>query len=71
MSVPGVLVTPLMLLQLTPVEGGGAAESMSMVSLIVNSDLITKIVLVLLVVLSLLSWGIMFSKWRAFNVAEK
>ncbi|HYW33231.1 MAG TPA: MotA/TolQ/ExbB proton channel family protein [Gemmatimonas sp.] len=71
MSVHAALIVPMLLTQLSPAAGGGAAESMSMVSLIMNSDLITKIVLILLVLLSLLSWGIMFSKWRAFSVAEK
>lgn len=42
----------------------------SLLSLILGSDWVTKAVLVLLVLLSLLSWGIMFSKWRAFREAE-
>ena len=47
-----------------------AATSTSLVQLILGADLVTKGVLVLLVILSLLSWAIMFSKWRAFSVAE-
>jgi len=35
-----------------------------------GSDWVTKAVLALLVVMSLLSWGIMFAKWRAFRAAE-
>ncbi|MEO7521409.1 MAG: MotA/TolQ/ExbB proton channel family protein [Gemmatimonas sp.] len=64
------IVAPMFLLQLTP-NTQRATESMSLVALILGSDLVTKAVLVLLIVLSLLSWGIMFAKWRAFSVAEK
>ena len=42
----------------------------SPLDLILNSDWLTKSVLLLLAVLSLLSWGIMFAKWRAFRAAE-
>lgn len=65
-----VVVTPMLLLQLSQ-SASRASESLSLVSLILGSDLVTKAVLVLLMVLSLLSWGIMFAKWRAFSVAEK
>ena len=47
------------------------AASMSLISMLMSSDIVTKIVLVLLIVLSLLSWAIMFAKWRAFSTAEK
>lgn len=35
-----------------------------------TSDPVTKAVLILLAVLSLLSWAIMFAKWRTFSAAE-
>lgn len=47
------------------------AAGMSLVSMLLSSDVVTKVVLVLLVVLSLMSWAIMFAKWRAFSAAEK
>jgi biopolymer transport protein TolQ len=46
------------------------AAPMSLVALIMTSDVVTKAVLILLVLLSLLSWAIMFAKWRAFKTAE-
>ena len=60
-------VPTLALLQL-----GAPPTSMSgsLVGMILRADLVTKGVLILLVVLSLLSWAIMFAKWRAFRVAE-
>lgn len=59
---------PLALLaQLTPNPESAAP---SLLGLILGSDWVTKAVLVLLVLLSLLSWGIMFAKWRAFRTAE-
>ncbi len=42
----------------------------SMTAMIMGSGGVTKAVLALLIVLSLLSWGIMFAKWRAFRTAE-
>lgn len=39
-------------------------------ALIADSDWLTKGVLLFLAALSLLSWGIMFAKWRAFRAAE-
>ena len=39
-------------------------------SMVLESDWITKGVILLLIALSLLSWAIMFAKWRAFSVAE-
>jgi biopolymer transport protein TolQ len=68
-SVVPVLLAPLQ--KLSQVSGNQAAESMTLTSLVIESDLATKVVLAVLAVLSLLSWGIMFSKWRAFSVAEK
>lgn len=61
--------TVLLLLQLST-QGGEAAER-GLIELIVSSDLVTKAVLLLLMVLSLVSWAIMFAKWRAFATAEK
>ncbi|MCC6242878.1 MAG: MotA/TolQ/ExbB proton channel family protein [Gemmatimonadaceae bacterium] len=61
-----MIVSVNALLQLS----ASTSESTSLVQLILGADVITKAVLVLLVVLSLLSWGIMFAKWRAFSVAE-
>lgn len=49
---------------------GGAAVPRSIVGLVIGSDPVTKGVLVLLAGLSLISWAIMFAKWRAFSVAE-
>ena len=46
------------------------AAGMSLIALLLSSDLVTKAVLLLLVVLSLMSWAIMFAKWRAFSTAE-
>lgn len=45
-------------------------RSDSLIDLILGSDLVTKAVLLLLVGLSLLSWALMFAKWRAFKAAE-
>jgi biopolymer transport protein TolQ len=42
----------------------------SMLGMLINSDPVTKSVLALLVVLSFLSWAIVFSKWRGFSAAE-
>lgn len=47
-----------------------SVASTSIISMILGTDVVTKAVLVLLVALSLLSWAIMFAKWRAFKVAE-
>ncbi len=58
----------LPLLQLTV-----PAESVpdSPIALIAGSDWLTKSVLLVLAVLSLLSWAVMFVKWRAFRAAER
>ena len=61
-------VPALFLLQLS--TQGGSATPRSIVELIVGSDPVTKAVLGLLIVLSLLSWAIMFSKWRTFSAVE-
>jgi biopolymer transport protein TolQ len=65
------MLPSLLALQLAAGADGAPSESLSLLALILNSDLVTKLVLVLLLVLSLLSLSIMFAKWRAFNVAEK
>jgi biopolymer transport protein TolQ len=65
------MVPLLFAAQLTAGGDGAPSESLSLLALILNSDLVTKLVLVLLLVLSGLSLGIMFTKWRAFSVAEK
>jgi biopolymer transport protein TolQ len=49
---------------------GAARPSDSPLALVLESDLLTKAVLGVLALLSLLSWGIMFAKWRAFKAAE-
>ncbi|MFN5583605.1 MotA/TolQ/ExbB proton channel family protein [Gemmatimonas sp.] len=58
----------LFLLQLSTQDGSTASRSI--VALIMGSDPVTKAVLGLLIVLSLLSWAIMFSKWRTFSSVE-
>lgn len=58
------------MLALLQLSAKPAAASMSLVALIMTSDWVTKAVLILLAMLSLLSWAIMFAKWRAFRVAE-
>jgi biopolymer transport protein TolQ len=69
MSMTGVSAGTLMLLQLS--TQGGAATPRSIVGLIVGSDPVTKVVLAGLAVLSLISWAIMFAKWRTFSAAER
>ncbi len=64
------MLTNAAMLALLQLSAKPAATSTSLVSLILGADGITKAVLVLLVVLSLLSWAIMFAKWRAFRLAE-
>ncbi len=64
----GLAIAILPLLQLSTT---GGAASTSIVTLIVSSDPITKFVLIILAGLSLLSWALMFTKWRAFANAEK
>jgi len=68
MSMTGVSAGTLMLLQLS--TQGGAATPRSIVGLIVGSDPVTKVVLAGLAVLSLISWAIMFAKWRTFSAAD-
>jgi biopolymer transport protein TolQ len=68
MAAPPLALLPVpMLAQLSTV---GGAEPMSLMSLVITSDPVTKGVLIVLGVLSLLSWGIMFARWRAFKTAE-
>lgn len=57
------------LMQLSTV--GGNVVPSSPLALIAMTDPVTKLVLGVLGVLSLLSWGIMFAKWRAFGAAER
>ncbi len=61
--------------QETPALGGGAAASSGVPSsayeLVVAGSTETKVVLVLLLVLSLVSWGIMLAKFREFGRVEK
>src|SRR5579863_7358858 len=56
---------PLLLAQL------GAAIPSGPLGLIVASTLVTKIILGILVALSLLSWTIMFAKWRQFASLDR
>lgn len=50
---------------------GGSAVPSTVLELILGGTLATKVVLIVLVVLSLLSWGIMLAKSREFNRVEK
>lgn len=59
------MVRPLLQLSTSP-----EVLPSSLLSMIMGSDIVTKAVLSLLVVLSLMSWGVMFAKWRAFRTAE-
>jgi biopolymer transport protein TolQ len=68
MNVLGASTGVIMLLQLS--TQGGSATPRSIVGLIVGSDPVTKVVLAGLAILSLLSWAIMFAKWRSFRTAE-
>lgn len=56
---------PLLLAQI------GAAIPSGPLGLIVASTLVTKIILGILIALSLLSWTIMFAKWRQFASLDK
>jgi biopolymer transport protein TolQ len=47
-----------------------ATSPESLMALVQGSDLVTKGVLAILAGLSLLSWGIMVAKWRAFSRAD-
>jgi biopolymer transport protein TolQ len=49
----------------------GAAIPSGPLGLIIASTLVTKIILAILVALSLLSWTIMFAKWRQFASLDK
>lgn len=52
-------------------QGGQSAVPSTVLELILGGSLATKVVLVVLIVLSLLSWGIMLAKSREFNKIEK
>ena len=52
-------------------QGGESAVPSTVLELILRGSLATKVVLVVLIVLSLLSWGIMLAKSREFNKIEK
>jgi biopolymer transport protein TolQ len=49
----------------------GAAIPTSPLGLLEASTIVTKVILAILVLLSLLSWTIMFAKWRQFASLEK
>jgi biopolymer transport protein TolQ len=49
----------------------GSAIPSTPLELVISSDLVTKIVLGLLAVLSLISWTIMLAKWREFARVKK
>jgi len=49
----------------------GGAVPTSAIDMVTQSSLVTKIVLGLLVVLSLVSWAIMLAKWREFRRVER
>ena len=66
-----MIVTGVSLVALLQLGAKPATMSGSLVGMILRADLVTKGVLILLVALSLLSWAIMFAKWRAFRVAEE
>lgn len=61
-------VRPLFALVQLGAQSQGVPPSLT--AMILGSDWVTKAVLALLIVLSLLSWGIIFVKWRAFRTAE-
>ncbi|HEY7569002.1 MAG TPA: MotA/TolQ/ExbB proton channel family protein [Gemmatimonadaceae bacterium] len=52
-------------------QAGQSAVPSTVLELILGGSLATKVVLVVLIVLSLLSWGIMLAKSREFNKIEK
>ena len=68
----GAYLTSLMAvgLPLLQLSTTGGADSRTLLAMIAGSDPVTKGVLGLLAVLSLLSWAVMFAKWRAFSNAE-
>ncbi|MEW5919163.1 MAG: MotA/TolQ/ExbB proton channel family protein [Gemmatimonadota bacterium] len=60
------------MIALAAIQGGGASPVPSTpLELILTGTLATKIVLVILVILSLLSWGIMLAKAREYSKIEK
>jgi biopolymer transport protein TolQ len=52
------------------IQGGSGIPS-TPVELVMSASLVTQIVLVVLAVLSLISWGIMFAKWLEFRRMHK
>jgi biopolymer transport protein TolQ len=64
-----VIVSILSLLPLFQQAAQGAVPS-SPVDLVLSATLVTKIVLVFLALLSLLSWAIMFGVWRSLSKAS-
>lgn len=52
-------------------QGGQSAVPSTVLELILGGTLATKVVLIVLIVLSLLSWAIMLAKSREFNKIEK
>lgn len=61
---------PIGMYPLLQLSAPTAAVPTSVIGMITSSDPVTKAVLLFLVGLSLLSWAIMFAKWRAFRTAE-
>ncbi|MGQ0641541.1 MAG: MotA/TolQ/ExbB proton channel family protein [Gemmatimonadaceae bacterium] len=59
------------MIALFALQGGGGAVPSTPLELILTGTVATKVVLVVLVILSLLSWGIMLAKSREFSRAEK
>ncbi len=70
MILPAGVMAAMPLLQLST-TGGSAVVAESPFSILAMTDTVTRLVVGLLVVLSLMSWGIMFGKWRAFGAAER
>ncbi|HVT37752.1 MAG TPA: MotA/TolQ/ExbB proton channel family protein [Gemmatimonadaceae bacterium] len=52
------------------IQGGSGIPS-TPVELVMSASLVTQVVLVVLAVLSLISWGIMFAKWLEFRRMHK
>jgi biopolymer transport protein TolQ len=52
------------------IQGGSGIPS-TPVELVMSASLVTQIVLVVLAILSLVSWGIMFAKWLEFRRMHK
>lgn len=63
-------VVPIGVLSLLQLSAKPKGSSSHLVGMVLGADAATQGVLLLLVGLSLLSWAVMFAKWRAFRVAE-